>query len=224
VAADEAAGGLLMAWWDGRGAARVLAHEGGAILLERAEGRVSLAELARTGRDDDAARIICTFIAELHASRATPLPGLVTLDRWFADLFPTAASRGGVLSSSAATARALLACPQDVVALHGDIHHGNVLDFGERGWLAIDPKGLVGERGFDHANLFLNPDHGTATAPGRLARRIGIVAEAARLEPERLLRWVLAWAGLSAVWSAADGEPPDTALAVAELAAAELGR
>ena len=41
--------------------------------------------------------------------------------------------------------RALLALPQDVGVLHGDLHHGNVLDFGD-GWRAIDPKGLVGER------------------------------------------------------------------------------
>lgn len=34
-----------------------------------------------------------------------------------------------------------------MVTLHGDLHHGNVLDFGASGWLAIDPKGLKGERG-----------------------------------------------------------------------------
>jgi streptomycin 6-kinase len=48
--------------------------------------------------------------------------------------------------SPAATARELLAKPSEVVILHGDIHRGNVLDFGPRGWLASDPKGLVGER------------------------------------------------------------------------------
>jgi streptomycin 6-kinase len=33
----------------------------------------------------------------------------------------------------------------------------DVPDFGARGWLAIDPKGLYGERGFDYANIFCNP-------------------------------------------------------------------
>jgi streptomycin 6-kinase len=102
------------------------------------------------------------------------------------------------LNQAASTALELLAEPEEVVVLHGDIHHGNVLDFGPRGWLAIDPKGLVGERGFDHANLFCNPDLASATAPGRLARQATIVAEAARLDRRRLLRWILAWAGLSA--------------------------
>lgn len=50
-------------------------------------------------------------------------------------------------------AHLLLADRRDISPLHGDIYHGNVLDFGERGWLAIDPKGLKGERGFDYANL-----------------------------------------------------------------------
>ncbi len=56
-------------------------------------------------------------------------------------------------------ARSLLAAQREVGALHGDIHHGNILDFGpERGWLAIDPNRLCGDRAFDYANLFCNPD------------------------------------------------------------------
>jgi streptomycin 6-kinase len=90
--------------------------------------------------------------------------------------------------------------------------------------LAIDPKGLVGERGFDHANIFCNPDDRIATMPGRLSRQIGVVAKAADLESKRLLSWVLAWAGLSAAFSLEDQVAADTALKVAELAAAELNR
>jgi streptomycin 6-kinase len=47
-----------------------------------------------------------------------------------------------------------------------------------------------------YANPSCNPDHAMATAPGRLARQIEIVSVAARLQPRRLLEWVLAWAGL----------------------------
>jgi streptomycin 6-kinase len=47
--AEERAGGLLMTWWDGDGAARVLAHGGDALLLERAEGRRSLTNLVQQG-------------------------------------------------------------------------------------------------------------------------------------------------------------------------------
>ena len=40
--------------------------------------------------------------------------------------------------------RTLLTLERDVVPLHGDIDHGHILDFGPRGWLAIDPKRLIG--------------------------------------------------------------------------------
>lgn len=92
-----------------------------------------------------------------------------------------------------------------------------------RGWLAIDPKRLLGERAFDFANIFCNPDLETASAPGRLARQATVVALAAGLDRRRLLRWILAYAGLSAAWSmGTSDEDPDLALLIAELAAAEL--
>ncbi len=219
---EERWGAGLMVWWGGNGAARALAHEGDALLLERALGDASLSEMARDGRDDEASRIICTVAARLHAPRDRQPPALLPLPRWFEDLEPAASRHGGVLRQAAATARELLAEPRDVVALHGDIHHGNILDAGPRGWLAIDPKRLVGERGFDFANIFCNPDLEIATAPGRLVRQATVVAAAAGLERARLLKWVLAYAGLSAAWTLGDGEQPELALAVAELAASEL--
>lgn len=108
------------------------------------------------------------------------------------------------------------------MVLHGDIHHDNVLDGGPRGWLAIDPKGLIGERGFDYANMLCNPGIDVAGGPGRLAARTTIVACEARLEPQRILLWTLAYAGLSASWTLGDGADASQALAIAELAAAEL--
>jgi streptomycin 6-kinase len=222
IAAEEQRGAALMAWWGGEGAARVLAHEGNALLMERAMGEGSLVEMVRAGRDDAASRILCDAASRLHAPRDRPFPEFVPLSRWLRALAPAAAKHEGVLRKAATTARELLETPRDISVLHGDIHHGNVLDFGPRGWLAIDPKCLVGERGFDFANIFCNPDPETATAPGRLARQVTIVADAADLERKRLLQWVLAFAGLSAAWALEDGEEPDLSLAIAEMAAAEL--
>ena len=226
---EEKLGGLLMTWWDGQGAAQVFAHEDDALLMERAEGTNSLVDMVCGGRDDEASRLICRTVAELHAPRSThggcPLPDLVPLAQWFRELEPAAATHGRILADCAAMARELLASEREAVVLHGDIHHGNILDFGSR-WLAIDPKGLIGERGFDYTNLFCNPEAEIATAPGRLARQVDVVAEAAGLDRRRLLKWIMAYAGLSAAWFLGDGEwePAKTPLAVAELAAAELAR
>lgn len=224
--AEERRGGALMTWWDGVGAARVLEHDGDALLVERASDGQSLVAMAQSGRDDEATRILCAVAARLHAERSAPLPEtLVPLSRWFRELEPAAARFGGILVQSHATAQTLLAEPRDIVVLHGDLHHGNVLDFGPpRGWLAIDPKGLQGERGFDFANIFCNPDAEIATAPGRLARQVDVITEAAALERARLLQWILAYAGLSAAWTLDDGNDASLALTVAELAAGELAR
>jgi len=108
--------------------------------------------------------------------------------------------------------------------LHGDFHHDNVLDGEARGWLAIDPKGLIGERGFEFANLFRNPTAEIALTPGRMRRQVKIVADQAGLEATRLFKWILAYAGLGAAWSAGSGHDTDAAagLAIAEIAASEL--
>jgi streptomycin 6-kinase len=221
--AEERFGNLLMLWWGGQGTAPIMAHEGEALLMERAQGKRSLIDLARKGNDDEASHIICKVVAQLHKPAGLlPPKNIVPLKQWFRQLKPTATLHGGILSLAAKTADELLATPRENVTLHGDVHHGNILDFGQKGWLAIDPKGIRGERGFDYANLFCNPDLPTATPKGRLSRQADIVAQAAGLERRRLLQWILSYAGLSAAWSINDGETPETALSVAELAAAEL--
>ncbi len=227
---DERIGGKVMSWWDGEGAARVLAHDDTAILMERAEGTASLAVMSRSGHDDEACAILCEVVARLHKPRSDPPPGgLVTLEHWFRELAPAAASHGGILPESAKVAKLLLADQRDIRVLHGDLHHDNVLDFGARGWLAIDPKRVVGDRGFDYANIFTNPDIDhpqwpVATKPERFARRLEIVTEAAGIERTRMLRWILAWTGLSAAWYLGDGDPARIDLDIAELASAELNR
>lgn len=235
---EERIGAAVMAWWDGDGAARVLARDEEAVLMERAADPDALVTLSRSGDDDAACRILCDVAARLHVPRPHPPSGLTPLSRLFVDLEQAVAPGGladslpdadcrDLLRHGAATARRLLAAPRDIVVLHGDLHHGNVLDFGPRGILAIDPKSRIGERGFDYANIFTNPDLDypeppVAVVPERFRRRLAIVTAAAGLDRVRLLEWILAWTGLSAVWYLADGDPARVDLTVAALAAAEL--
>lgn len=219
---EEKRGGAVMAWYRGGGAARVLAFDAEAVVLERLEGSRSLAAMARSGEDAAACRILCETVVRLHAPRPAPLPeAVVPLDRWFAALWPEAERSGGLYARSAAIARQLLAGQGSPVVLHGDIHHDNVLDGGARGWLAIDPKGVVGDRGYDYANLVCNPD--AATALANFDSRTGIVAEVSGLSRERVLQWVLAHVGLSASWTLSIDGDPWQALAIGEAAAARLG-
>ena len=218
LADEEHRGNSLMLWYDGNAVATVLRHAENALLMERAMGSCSLIEMSKSGGDDDASRIICSTVAKLHVQKG-PYPNeLVPLDTWFKDLQPAAAKYCGVFVQYSEIASKLLSEPVDQVILHGDIHHGNILDFGTKGWLAIDPKGLFGERGFDYANLFCNPDVATATKPGRLVQQVKVVSAEAGLDPKRLLQWIAAWAGLSAAWSMDDAVSAEPALTVAEMA------
>jgi streptomycin 6-kinase len=225
---DEAKQGTsLLAWWKGEGAARVYEFHDDAMLMERATGDRSLLDYACNGRDDDATRILCDAIKSLHAPRGKPVPPLVSLDVWFAPLAPVARAHGGLLARADETVRALLADPRDIVPLHGDIHHENVLDFGARGWLAIDPHAILGERGFDYANLFCNPDLGDPSLHvgrdrSRFRQRLEIATAHSGIERPRLLAWILAWCALSAAWLINDAQNAEVDLAIAALAAAEM--
>ncbi|TCW78856.1 APH(6) family putative aminoglycoside O-phosphotransferase [Burkholderia sp. SRS-46] len=219
---EERAGNRLMAWWNGDGAAPVLAHEDEALLMVRAQSSVSLAQMVKLGSDDDATHILCATTSRLHKRHAEPLPGLIPLTQWFDALLSTAGGHGRFFDHCARTARDLLETPRDVTVLHGDVHHGNVLDFGAAGWLAIDPKGLYGERGFDYANIFCNPDGESALAPGIFTHRLELVVEATGIERHRLLQWVLAWTGLSTVWMCAEGDDAGSTLGIGKLAASAL--
>ncbi len=158
-----------------------------------------------------------------------PAPdGLIPLDIWFKDLFPAAAKHGGLLVRAAMDASTLLPAQQEIMPLHADLHHDNVLDFEERGWLAIDPKSVIGDCAFEYTILFCDPDLAdpeppVATLPGRFERRLEIVLAKSGLERERLLKWILAWCGLSAVWFLGDDDPlAEINLSVAEHAIVAL--
>ncbi|QDY70268.1 APH(6) family putative aminoglycoside O-phosphotransferase [Qingshengfaniella alkalisoli] len=224
---EERRGSRLLEQWAGEGAARVFARDGLAVLMERATGQRDLANMARGGEDDVTCLVLCCVAQQLHNHRLAP-SSFVPMNRWFRALRDVGAAEGGVFSEAAKLIDKLLEDQRDIHVLHGDLHHGNVLDFGARGWLAIDPKGLVGERAFEYVALFSNPDLVNPNVPAAsdqtcFRRRVAIVAEAARLDRRRLLQWVFVGMGLSASWFVEENSPFATIpLTIAEFARVEL--
>lgn len=217
---EEARGNGLLVALAGRGAARVLRWNGHAVLIERATGTRDLLQMVHSGQDDEATRILTATAARLH--QATPAvlgldtaPELIDLRTWFRELFARADDLEPLHRRGADVAARLLDDPRDEVVLHGDLHHGNVLDFGTHGWLAIDPKGLIGESTFDLCNVLCNPSHERALLPGRLERQFGVTAEASGVEPAHLADWLLAWCALSSTWFAIDDDAQHAASAAA---------
>jgi streptomycin 6-kinase len=223
-AVDEAGGAAALRYFDGDGAVRLLEHDEGAQLLEYASGG-DLVPMVLAGRDEQASEIIADVLTRLHRPRGEqPMAELTPLDRRFSSLFAHAAVTGDALFERAASvAEQLLSTQTSPCVLHGDIHHENIRDAGERGWLAIDPKGLYGERTFDAANVFLNPQQSeTVLNEQRFARTTDVLSDRLHLDHARLLRFVFSFACLSAAWSLADGQNPASALAVARIAEERL--
>ncbi|WP_375405820.1 aminoglycoside phosphotransferase family protein [uncultured Amnibacterium sp.] len=189
---EERRGGRLMAWWSGCGGLPVLEADDDAILMRRATRSLLTVPAA------EAEGVLLETVLALHAMPAPPASvGLVALTEWFHDLVDEPQAYP-LLARTADVARGLVAEAGPSVALHGDLHHGNVLELDGR-WIVIDPKGLVGHPAFDVANVFCNPSVQVATA--RLDRRLGRFADRLAIEPDVLAAWVVAWCGLSLVWA-----------------------
>jgi streptomycin 6-kinase len=220
---EELNGVELLKWWNGEGAVKVYHHHGNVLLMEQAEGMQSLASMSTSGSDNEATKIICETAERLHINKGL-LPPLIPLQTWFASLYSTAASSGGSYSESLIIADDLLNTQQNITVLHGDLHHHNILDGADRGWLAIDPKGLVGESTFDYTMLFCNPDDETALKPSRLAKQVQVVCTETGIDRIVLLKWIVAYTALSAAWMVEDGENEKTTLEINAIAFSELNK
>jgi len=202
---DEQRGALALRHFDGCGAVRLLRCDESAQLMEYASGD-ELITLVERGQDKDAARIIAQVISQLHGvSQAAPPDGLIRLERWFGELFNKAAAdrQAGVESifvRSAALTQRLLADQRELRVLHGDIHHRNIRQ-SSRGWLAFDPKGVLGERTYDCANSLCNPPiSGIVHNETRLLTHAAILADTLEIDLQRVLAFTYAYTCLNASW------------------------
>jgi streptomycin 6-kinase len=198
-------------WFAGRGGVRVLNLDRarGAALLERAIPGTQLRALVPEA-DDEATAAAAALMRELW--RPPPAE----------HRFPSAREWGRALDGGAAGAYAELCDSMgEQVVLHGDLHHENVLRDGDS-WIAIDPKGVVGEREYETGALLRNPSSELLDLPHprrRLARRADQLAELVELDRARIGASAWTQAELAAAWAAEDGEDRAYWLACAELLA-----
>jgi streptomycin 6-kinase len=198
---------------DGRGAVRVLGDESskGAILLERVTPGNPLHKLK--GEHEAA-----TIAARVMQSIWRPVQqhsDFVTTEQWFAAFARLRKSfNGGVgpfppdlISTAERTFTELNATSTERMLLHGDLHHENILH-SQSGWVAIDPKGVIGERDYEVGAFLRNqlPTSSTADETARtLTARISVFAAELNLDRARLAKWAFYQTVLSAVWSHEDG-------------------
>jgi streptomycin 6-kinase len=118
----------------------------------------------------------------------------------------------------------LLPTMESSVVLHGDLHHYNILAATREPWVAIDPKGVVGEPAYEVGALLRNPLPDLYSWPDLdriTARRIAQLSEELGFDRQRLRAWGLAQAVLSAWWSYEDhGIVDEQVLVLAEILSA----
>jgi len=218
---DEMAGVAAYAHYDGRGAVRLLAHADRALLLERIEPGEALTRRVIEGDDDGATKILCDVMASLH--RAGPAKErFPTVETWGESFADHRRERGAfpidLVDRAAALYGELCRSQGPRVLLHGDLHHDNVLYDDRRGWLAIDPKGVIGEPAYETGALLRNPtiDVARFAAPAIIDRRVRILCEQLALDRTRVLGWCFSQAVLSAIWSIEDGTSDERGLVTAQ--------
>ncbi|PDQ19440.1 3'-kinase [Mesorhizobium sanjuanii] len=209
--ADELRGEHFLAWRRGQGAVRLLGRDGHSMLLEYG-GETLLSRVLDEQGDNAATVIAAEVMARLFTpSRHPAPPDLQPLGERFASLFKKARidrddGRNSLYVEAAALAQRLLANPHEVRPLHGDLHHDNIMH-GPRGWLAIDPKGVLGDPGFDAANMFYNPlgRDDLCLDPQRISHMAEIFATTLGQTPRAILDHAIAYGCLSASWHHEDG-------------------
>lgn len=222
---DQEAAALRL--FDGAGCARLLAtdRKRQVLLLERLQpGQLLRALPDDTTRTRIAAGVMRSLWRPVPARH--PFPTLAAWGHGFQRLRRRYGGGTGPLPRSLVAEAERLFAALDAsthwrIVLHGDLHHDNILAGGPRGWLAIDPKGVVGDPVYETATFLRNclplrlpGDEASAV----LARRITIFADELGVEPARIRAWGIAHAVLSAWWSLEEDDRGwEEAIAVAEL-------
>ena len=99
--------------------------------------------------------------------------------------------------------RYLVDTQRDLYLLHSDLHHENILS-SERGWLAIDPKGVLGEREFEVTAFMRNPikrAKENLLTKEILLTRLNIISKELDLDKGRMTDWAFSQTVLSAIWN-----------------------
>jgi len=192
--------------FSGFGSVGVLAKDQGALLLERAVPGTPLRSYFPS-RDSEATEIVCGVIKKLHQA-SPPEKGTFPHSRdWLLALDQNLDIPAPLLERARTLRDRLLETSSPDILLHGDLHHGNILQ-DKNGWVVIDPKGVMGDPAYEVAAFIRNPIPellDSENYPRIIENRIKIFSRRLGFDEERIQDWcfvqnVLAWA-----WCLEDG-------------------
>lgn len=203
---------LALQVWGGDGAVRLLRADPArrALLLER----LHLRDLREVGIVE-----ACEVVASLYRRIHVPAPPQLRtqtsyVDNWLeglAALPHDSPVPHRMVEQALSLGRDLGTDPASTgTVIHGDLHYENVLAGDRAPWLVIDPKPTSGDPHFEPAPLLWNrwDELATEAATTRDAvrRRFHTVVDAAGLDEERAVAWVVVRMVVNAFWSVEDAE------------------
>lgn len=112
----------------------------------------------------------------------------------------------------------LLSSMTNEIFLHGDLHHDNILKDGDH-WLAIDPKGIVGEPEFEIAAfdfMYINELANRRDVKNIFETQANLLAQKAHLDARRINEWVFVRLILMTAWHVEDNGDPVWSIKLAE--------
>jgi len=208
---DEWHSGDVLRAFDGEGTVSVLESTGGAVLLERLDPATELVELVRRDEDEVATRVFADVIAQTARHRPparcpTVFDSAGGFDRYLANGMDQGVPLA-LAKDASELYRSLAATQKHTMLLHGDLHHYNVLFDSNRGWVSIDPKGVVGELEYELGAIVRNPVEAPELylSPEIIEGRLKLLTTSLNLDYRRALQWSFAQAVLSAIWDVEDG-------------------
>jgi streptomycin 6-kinase len=182
------------------------------MVIERIVPGTQLLNVAMT--DEDATRLAAETVATVWRPVPNPV-GLYPLRQWMRALFDWSPRSDRIATDLVQQAQelgsSLLAQSSRVCLLHGDFQHHNLLQRASGKWAIIDPKGVIGDPGFEIAAWMYNPPGVTAREDYLVLveRRVPICAEVWGIDHDELMAWAFVGAVLALCWSASDSAPED---------------
>jgi streptomycin 6-kinase len=193
-----------------------------AMLLERIHPGTRLLDV-QAHDDEEATKIGAELISDL--SVPVPTYGSFTpLRKWKDEM--TEIRQGGTAIPAKLIEQAeeifeeLDASKKEIRLIHGDLHHENILLDEHRGWIAIDPQGVIADPAYGAARFLSNPRlfHLQRNTEAVMQKRIEILSQALGQSRQRIIQWAFFDAVLCACWHSESGNPNwSRKIALAEL-------
>lgn len=190
----------------GCGVVKILIEKEGTLLLERAAPGVALKSYFPES-DNDAIHITCECLKRLHQAAIPARHRFPHIQDWLMALDKECNIPTPYLNKARTLRSELIATSDASVLLHGDLHHDNILQYGND-WVVIDPKGVIGEPAYEVAAFIRNPipqllKHSDAS--NIIRHRIKYFAKLLELSEQRIVDWCYVQAVLAWVWALEDG-------------------